>query len=83
MFNLLLNIAISWSQVRKDHLTLCKLLEEFETFLSPLIFTSYSVNIFFICLEVSRLSNAFVYDPLIIQLTRYVTKLSTVVSTTL
>ncbi|XP_035707271.1 gustatory receptor for sugar taste 64e-like [Folsomia candida] len=46
--------VLQWSQVRKDHLTLCKLLDEFESFLSPLIFLSYSTNIFFICLEIHQ-----------------------------
>ncbi|CAL8122975.1 unnamed protein product [Orchesella dallaii] len=46
--------GITWTEVRRDHLTLCKLLDDVEAFLSPLIFLSYSINIFFICLQLHQ-----------------------------
>lgn len=41
-----------WVQVAYDHKRLCMLLDQMERFFSPLIFGSYAVNIFYICLQV-------------------------------
>jgi len=41
-----------WSKLARDHSTLCNLLYDFEKFLSPLIFCSYGINIYYACLQV-------------------------------
>ncbi|CAL8093418.1 unnamed protein product [Orchesella dallaii] len=42
---------LTWVQIVKDHDTLCNILEAFEKFLSPLIFGSYTTNIYYICMQ--------------------------------
>ncbi|CAL8116987.1 unnamed protein product [Orchesella dallaii] len=45
----------AWLQVAQDHKKLCDLLQRFENFFSPLVFGSYAVNVYYICIQVSRL----------------------------
>lgn len=41
-----------WTQVAYDHKKICDLLQQMEEFFSPLIFGSYAVNIYYICMQV-------------------------------
>ncbi|CAL8093421.1 unnamed protein product [Orchesella dallaii] len=40
-----------WLQMTKDHHSVCELLNAFENFLSPLLFISYMVNIYYVCMQ--------------------------------
>ena len=42
-----------WKTIAKDHRALWWLVEEFQEFLSPLIFLSMSMNTYYICIQVS------------------------------
>ncbi|CAL8093430.1 unnamed protein product [Orchesella dallaii] len=41
----------AWIQLAQDHKRLCDLLQQFENFFSPLVFGSYAVNIYYICIQ--------------------------------
>ncbi|ODM89734.1 Gustatory receptor for sugar taste 64f [Orchesella cincta] len=41
----------AWRQLTKDHDQLCNLIDVMNRFFSPLIFVSYSVNIYFVCMQ--------------------------------
>jgi Trehalose receptor len=42
-----------WNHLPVDHATLRDLLKKFAKFLSPLVFASFAVNVFYICLQVT------------------------------
>lgn len=42
----------SWSQAVTEHVALSNVVDVMDDFLSPLIFGSYTVNMFFICIHV-------------------------------
>lgn len=44
----------AWVQMAQDHKRLCDLLQEIESYFSPLVFGSYAVNIFYICMQVRK-----------------------------
>lgn len=46
-----------WANIVKDHDTLCSVLKEVEKFLSPLVFGSYAVNLYYICMQVGSKTN--------------------------
>ncbi|ODM89736.1 Gustatory receptor for sugar taste 64a [Orchesella cincta] len=42
-----------WLQMTRDHHAICELLEVFENFLSPVLFVSYMINIYYVCMQVT------------------------------
>ncbi|CAL8093415.1 unnamed protein product [Orchesella dallaii] len=41
----------AWLQLTRDHEQLCNLIDVMNRFFSPLLFVSYSVNIYFVCMQ--------------------------------
>lgn len=43
-----------WNQLAYDHYLLCEVLDALNQFFSPILFVSYTVNIYFFCMQVSK-----------------------------
>ncbi|CAG7727747.1 unnamed protein product [Allacma fusca] len=50
LWNGLGNVS-KWRRFAKDHEELCRLVQDINLFLSPLIFVSYASNVYFVCLQ--------------------------------
>ncbi|CAL8136734.1 unnamed protein product [Orchesella dallaii] len=43
----------AWNQIVRDHKNLCRILQVVENFFSPIVFGSYTLNIYYLCLQLS------------------------------